>query len=457
MPDSPFTDQLLGRALDQVRRRVLFSNPVPEWYESSEITHSTRIRALRDQIARYLAGATPKRPFKILVPRPSGMKKPWLVPTYNDQVIIHACVLALAEKLDAQVVQRDHVYSYRYHADDFVEDQLAAWLSFRSRTAQLPPDSQLLQIDLELVSERTDLVKLAAFLRRVSPGGAEIDLLERLLRSLDPTIPGLPFVNDSLFFLLNAYLSVVDELVGRHTQAYFRFVDDYRISDGSRERLEALVSDVNAGLRPLGFRINPAKTYLGTVTEYLEAVSKARVVQAQEPGLREGYFVPLPVKLVDPAELVRLIERTLGDPDDLLNDGFGRSQLAAVRRMRIDALLARPGQVTPGDVFARELSKNTKVISRAIELLNAYAPQASEAWRSVWLLYVLKDAAPTDQKLARDLRDALAAVNRSQRVPEVVRYWAQPRPLAATKASRALLDELHEMDYLEQGRRCCGG
>ena len=75
-----------------------------------------------------------------------------------------------------------------------------------------------------------------------------MDLLSKLVFGFSPELKGLPLINDSLFFLGNAYLSEIDAVLERHTSNFIRFVDDYRVFGSSRDDLSNLLNDLGQEL-----------------------------------------------------------------------------------------------------------------------------------------------------------------------------------------------------------------
>jgi hypothetical protein len=457
MPEPLSASLPLRIAIDQVLRRVSFSNPVPEWYEIASLNYGARIAKIKKAIPELLGGKPPQAPFRISVPRRSKVRQTWIVPTVNDQIILHACVLAIARGFERTRLAKDRVFSYlpveERDGIEFIEDQARAWSRFTQATRELPRQGGLLQIDLELVSESVNIDRLSQYIHSATSEKGAVELLRQVVKGLSVGIVGWPFVNDSLFFLLNAYLEVVDEVVGRYAKTFFRFVDDYRIADPSRERLEEVARQISKDLAIIGLRLNPRKTRVGSVGEFLDTLAAA-----QETKRGSDSLVPLPRRVLGAGELVRLVERSLKSPDEYMNDGFGRLALSAVRSMRVTALFGQ-GEALGGvrKSFSGELARRKDLVRRSVELLRAYADREAEAWRAVWLLYLLKDVDESDPALSRVVKEAQEATARSERVPPVVRYWARARNVEQLRRTGLEVEKLHEADYLEQGRLCCGG
>ena len=439
---------------------VSYSNPVPEWFDPIRIHYAAKQTTIEAKIRGYLNGKRPKPPFGILVPKRSGTMKLWSVPTVNDQIILQTCVSSIAEILDKKCVDEKHVFSYRYNRDPnriaLVEDQISAWGRFQNETNQRCKSSDcMLQIDLEDAFGHIDRNRFAEFLRRTVPDSIVSDLLERLLNAF-ATGKGLPLVNDSIFFLGNAYLSEVDHIISNHTTNYIRFVDDYRIFDSSRGALEALLTKISSDLKTAGFAINADKVKVGTGQEYLDAISQLKY---STKNVEVGYVATVIFRdIVTPKHLVTVIEQTLDAPDIRLNEGLGRFQLAALRKMRLNAAVADLAnfQSTPSESFSELLSTNLAIVEKISRLLKGYATAQSELWRSIWLLYLrrdISDSAISDTRLRAQFQDTVASIASSPTAAPVVRWWA--RGITSERLDSDI-ELLHELDYVEQGALCCG-
>ena len=144
----------------------------------------------------------------------------------------------------------------------------------------------MLQIDLK---DAFDSIKPAAFnsfIKGIGADGAAVQMLEVMLKSFSKVSPGFPFLNDSLFFLGNAYLKEVDTIVARRTSDFIRFVDDYKIFGDSIPDLEAKFASIRADLREIGFEINENKLWLGSGQEYLQLLADRKY--APEPRTDSG-------------------------------------------------------------------------------------------------------------------------------------------------------------------------
>jgi len=274
---------------------------------------------------------------------------------------------------------------------------------------------------------------------------------------------GLPLINDSVFFLGNAYLSEIDHVVQAHTSNFIRFVDDYRVFGKSREALTRLLEDIERGLRPLGYKINSDKVRLGTGQEYLDAISHIRYekttgLERHTPEGNNYINAAIFTDIVEPQELVDLVQKTVQNPDEHLNEGLGRLQLAALKKMRVNGWIAceRNYPRSLRKDFSKQLSRNAAVMRAVTELLKAYSSDQQQIWRSIWLLYLSQDidiSKIPDQDTARSFRDTLRQLRVANDVPAVVQLWANAR---FETVEQAAFEQLHNAEYLECGHLIFG-
>ncbi len=439
---------------------VSYTNPLPNWFEIVEIDHLRRVQAIRGRIIEYLQGLQPKSAFAVLVPKKPNRWKAWTVPTSNDQIILQTCVSSIAEEVYSQSVNKARVFSYRYNTDPnrlaLIEDPIRSWNEFQNEThRRCDSDRCLLQFDIADAFASISRPRFVEFLRRRAREPLVVDLLSKLVFGFSPELKGLPLINDSLFFLGNAYLSEIDAVLERHTSNFIRFVDDYRVFGSSRDDLSNLLNDLGQELSKLGYQINADKIRLGTGQEYLEAVSTLRY--AVPTGLSKttsdgSLYISATIfaDIIPPGEMVTLIHRSVQNPAEYLNEGLGRLQLAALKKLRINASIAeeRNYSKSPYDDFIEELSRNSDVVRDVIKLLRIY-PSAGEVWRSVWLLYLSQDIRLSDTPERGDLTKTLQEIQVATDVPEVIRLWAHA-PFG--KVDEEMFERLQGCDYVECGR-----
>ncbi len=440
---------------------VSYSNPLPPWDDPLTIDYGARERTIARMAERYLAGEYPAPPFEILVPTKRGTRKSWVVPSVNDQIVLQACVSALAERVGS-VPDPRRVFSYRLNTDpsrlQLVESQVSAWSHFQNETRQrLESHAYLLQFDLKAAFDHIDPQRFFAFMdSHVLPGRA-LDLLKISVQAFGQPKPGLPLINDSLFFLGNAYLTVVDRIVATHAPEFIRFVDDYRVFGPSASTLERALAAIDRALLSLGFTLNPSKIRLGSAEEYLDAIAKVRYSVTEG---EDGYISAAVFDDVMTADVLSdLVARAVRSPDDYLNEGFGRLCLSAIRRMRLNAEVAliKNYPESPLDKFTERVGADANLIRAALALLEQCADRAEETWRTVWLLYLLRDLVPTgikDRHLAERAKASIEQIGDSDAVPLVSRIWAR-RLIRSDIPKQQSTEELHTLGYLEAGIRCC--
>jgi hypothetical protein len=456
-PDSLPIDLGIRLALDSVS----FSNPLPYWVETMAINHSNRRQVIRSKIVDYLAGANSKAVFSIEVPKKNGKTKRWIVPSVNDQIVMQTCVSSISADVYSKTVNRQRVFSYRYNRDPnklaLVEDHVSNWNEFQNETRQRCNSNEcILQLDIADAFGSIRRPQLAGFLTGVLPGRLEVNLITTILDSLLPGDTGLPLINDSLFFLGNVYLTEVDRLIETHTTNFIRFVDDYRIFANSREELSHLLEVIGVDLKHLGFEINFDKVKLGTGQEYLDAISNLRYSGSADlvrrtPEAIEYVDAAMFADMIKPGDLANLVQKTVENPNDHLNEGLGRLQLAALRKLRInDKISCERNYIrSVRNDFSKELSSRADILQRVNGLLNQYAWNPQEAWRSIWLLYLCQDIDSTmasDASIAKTLRTTILRIREDTGVPPAVRLWAQA-PFKDPKEQE--IEQLHDREYIE--------
>jgi len=448
---SAVSDLPVSKAVELVLRDVGYTNPMPEWFVPSRIDYSARRAAVRNTIDRYLNGSTPQKPFEVLLPKkkPGAVAK-WLQLSLNDQMVLQTCVSALAPKINDVWDQR--VFSYRYNTDgnlmQLTENQCEAAQKFKEAIANRGRScTHIMLMDLEQAFASVNRSRFLDFLAGFSAKGIEIKLLKNLLDSFDPSPTGIPLINNAMLFLGNAYFSVVDKVILAHTDDFCRFADDYCVFGNSPVDLESLYKKINKDLqKATDFKINELKLHIFEADDYCDRFSQpAQTTAEKNPSADEiGASFPVPVD-VDPNVVVESLSSTFKDPDKYLNDGVGRYQLEAMRKLRSHPEQARQR-------FIEGFSASPEVFQASIKLLNEYAAKKEETWRSVWVLYMMKDIhtdSLSDQGRG-ELQNALQAIEASASTSEVVKLWAKWSP---HDVPQPLFEKFGGADYEEIGRK----
>jgi len=441
---------------------VSFSNPLPNWFDTVTVDYAAREQTIRRKIREYLGGAPPKKPFDIQVPKKNGQLTRWIVPSVNDQIIFQACVSSIAEQVDG-VIDKTRVFSCQYNRDPnrlaLLENQVSAWKAFQDETeSRCKSDQCVLQIDLEDAYRNIDRRRFIAFLKKLAPEGVAVRLLEILHEAFSDGQPGLPLMNDSGFFLGNAYLCEVDKLVASRTGNFIRFVDDYRIFADSRDKLESLLQQISSDLQSFGFQINSHKLKLGSGEEYLQAISDVKYADKRFDTYIDVAFGDI----LQPDGLIAQISKTVDKPDEYLNQGFGRLQIAELRKINVDAqIVVERTDISDYSLryeFSKLLVDDSNILNRVSSLLKSYSQDASQIWRTLWLLYLIQNVHfylhANEQQASRpvpeDLLKTVENLSTSDSVPQIVKLWASD----VSKAPRQdLIEQLHDSDYLEWGVR----
>lgn len=435
-------------AIRIVLDNVAYSNPLPDWHTPLQVDYAKRERRIRRKIDDYLSGRGAPCPcLEVQVPHRRGDLRTWVLPSVNDQIMLQACVSALERQLSSQV-DPEHVYSYRRNDDPnrvaLTEDKLKSWFDFQDATyARLEPGTWLLQLDLRRAFPSMDRQGFYRFLECLDPPGREVEIIRLLLDGFDGGRGGVPLINDTVFFLGNAYLSEVDGIVARHTRSFIRFMDDYHVFGGSEAELERVFEDIHRDLHAAGFEVNQEKLKLGDSKEFLEAPQPAFGTS--------GNFSTLVADVMAPADVTRLVVKALREPEKYLHEGFGRFLLGVVRRFRYEAVLADRFQVTPAEEALRTSLASAGVLPLASVLLERYGADPRQAWRAVWLIYLLEH-----MELDGETESLLERLEKRQETPEVVRLWARRARRGRQPEREILPEDLHDRGYLEAGLRCYG-
>jgi Reverse transcriptase (RNA-dependent DNA polymerase) len=444
---------------------VSYGNALPEWFETLTIDRVERERRIAKRVDEYLSGVSPSKPLEILVPKRNGKSNLWIVPSINDQIICQACVSTIAETLERKHIDRTKVFSSRLNRDPnrlaFIEDQVPAWAHFQTEIGNRCSSVDcVLQIDLKDAFESIRIESFNSFVDRSSVDPIAARLLRHLVQTLSASSRGLPFLNDSIFFLGNAFFSEVDEIVARHNPNFVRFVDDYKIFGPSRSALELQFSAIRKDIQTIGFEVSESKIWLGSGEEYLEAASKLRYALTGTDNYVQPTAQP---EIIEPSAMLAQIKSCLEKPNDYLHQGFGRFQMAAIRRMRVRGLYsdAKSLGASPSSQFAELLAGDAAAINLICDLLVEYSGDDSNTWRLIWLLCLCKslNGVPVNDKpLRQKLDDVIRGINRSQKVAPVSRLWATAMPEfpGARRKWIDAIEDLHALDYLDRGKRCYG-
>ncbi|MFZ0306722.1 MAG: hypothetical protein WAL89_00995 [Candidatus Sulfotelmatobacter sp.] len=445
---------------------VSYTNALPEWVEPITIDYRKREERVQQLANQYLSGSQPEKPFEISVPKRTGQLKTWVIPRVNDQIICQACVSAIAQQVEQKCIDKSRVFSCLYNTDvsrlALLQDQVEAWTRFQLETQRRCASQDcILQFDIQNAYGSMGRDRVIPFLRRVSPNPTAVQLLAILVEGFAGANQGLPFFNDSIFFLGNAYLSLVDEIVGRYSSNFVRFVDDYRVFGNSRSAMESVLPKIRADLRnELGFDISDPKLKLGSVEDYLEAVSRLKYAETTgteytDPASFPGVFRP--------QDMHDLAVKSLRDPDGYLHQGFGRLQMASFRQIRVRSMIANAQEYaqTPRGDFIEILSSDSQLILGTCQLMRQYSKDPANLWRLLWLLYFSKDMLPAriaDAPAKLELVTTLQQIAAAQDVPLVARLWATDMPyFPAVNKEKMRIEDLHELGYVERGQQCYGG
>lgn len=433
---------------------VSYSNPLPPWLDSTNFPYAPIAFLIKDKIGRYKDNSEEVRPaYQIAVPYKPDVIRTWTVPSVNDQIVLHACAASLGPSLIGDARDQARVFSYQSNPNetDFLKRQLGQWVAFQDATLnRLETQGCILQLDLKHAFANFDRNHVFSYLKEKSGNEHVVDLLAKVVNGWTGDQQGLPLVNDSLFFLGDAYLNTVDDLIERHSGNFIRFVDDYRLFDDSIPELEATFEKVSRDLESAGFAVNQQKICLGSRADFLSAISAVKYA-AEAP---DEYLGPLLfTRVIDPERLVEYIGIALKDPNQYLTVRFGRLLTREVRKLRANA---KSGS-SVHQVFVDKLAANQEIRERVIELTQNFATRSGEGWRLIWLLHLVEDIVRAGGNADRE-KELVESLMNDVDIDIVVRLWAiklLQRP--ARLGTPASLFQRQDVNYIEEGKLVYGG
>lgn len=393
---------------------VSYSNPLPMLFQAPVLDFERILDELAEQVTRYMGDDIPLPPITLRLPKAGAGSREWTLPSINDQIIIQSCVSHIATDLYSRLIDSTRVFSYQINQVPeriaLHQDQLRSWIQFQDATREKCQSERcILQLDIadSFKSISRDQVK-ELFLRNTAHQRT-VELVDKLINGISGG-PGLPMVNDSIFFLGNIYLSVVDQIIAEVTPNFLRFVDDYRIFGDSRTQLERFLNSISARLAASGFRLNDQKTAIGTTEQYLQAISQVRFAITHD--VERDSLVDEPMsgyisstvfmnELRPEDMLSQVLQPVASQPYRLLTEGFGRQSLASIRRMYEAGNLADLGNYysSPLNELIQSIEKQRSFVERIETLLFHFGSKPTEAWRTIWLLYIVP-LLPDSKRLA---------------------------------------------------------
>ena len=431
---------------------VSHSNPLPHWLDSKKYPYDQIAQLIKGKIVRYTKNQEDVKPaYKIDVPLKAGITRTWLIPSVNDQIILHACTIDLESSLYLDDSKKSKVFSYQGSPDkiDFLNRQLEQWIAFQDETLKrMKPNGYILQLDLKKAYANFDRKKVFSYFAKKSGNKPTVDLLAKLINGWTDDTKGLPLVNDSLFFLGDAYLDTVDTLIEKHSANFIRFVDDYRFFGDSKKELETVFESVSNELASAGFVINQKKVCLGPCSDFIKMLSVKKY--KEEPN---EYLGPLLfAEVIDPERLVEYIAVALNKPEQYLTVSYGRLLTRELRKLRANA---QSGSFAY-NAFVSKLAKNRTIRKQIIELTTTYSSKTNESWRIVWLLHLLEDLVRSGKKVGQE-KKMLAGLIKDSKTDIVVRLWAKRLLLSPAKLdeSKTLFNQ-QDVSYIQEGKLIYG-
>ena len=448
-------------ALRTLTDDVWYSNALPEWYTPEQIDGSRRAKHLMAKTVGYLGTQKPMPALPVQIPRVTAGTRRWVVPAVNDQMIMQACVSSLAPEV-ARGFDKKRVYSFvpSEEADrvEFMSPQIVALTQFQADTAaRLEHGGYALEFDIEKAFANIDRAAFYQFLDKLKPDSVEVELIRCLLDTWSGSDPGIPLVNDSVFFLGSAYLRVVDDVLAKLTGNYIRYMDDYRVFGTAADELERLFERISQGVASIGLKINPRKVRIASKKDYEPMPKPAFAHQPDVEPEWPDYVTALDTRIdrqIEPQQVVALVKQSLARPAAYLNEGVGRYLMGTLRRYRLNyAIHRRAGrQAEALGASLRELLRgDQQAVALTGTRLVEYGKDPANAWRAIWVIYLIEQ-----QGTAKQFDAPLKEVEENATMPSEVKLWARRCRLGAEGEPKRLDDSMHDLSYIDAGKRCYG-
>ena len=206
---------LVDLAIRQVVDCISYSNVLPPWNETIDLAYDARRKQIVRRLEKIASGSPIVAPFTINVPASGNRRRVWSIPSVNDQISLHYVTLWISQRI-LHVTDPKIVHSYLKSNDDtiaFVENQMHSWCRFQAATIDRGRHKYMLQIDLKSAFRSIPRRAFIDFFERHVGHTPETTILSAFLRMNGEEETGIPLMNDSLFYLGNLYLSVVDDVV----------------------------------------------------------------------------------------------------------------------------------------------------------------------------------------------------------------------------------------------------
>ncbi len=439
----------IRRAILHFINSVSFSNPLPHWHDYRDIKYDLLVSILLERMNLYFKGeTTPNNVYNIDIPDVSEKVRKWVVPSVHDQMILETLVMEMAQ--DISPAEQSPSYSFRYSSDQnqlgYYEDNFSAWERFQidSFTKAEQAGGYLVVIDLKEAFSNFDRDRLFDFILRRSRNKAAGNLFKLLIQAFEQDGTGLPNINDSTFFVGNAYLSNADKLVAKITDNFIRYMDNYHLFAASEAKAMELIKDVADIFTATEFQINDSKTQIIKLENYFWGVSD---IPGGEHTQLHYLSAPIGGKM-DAVTLYSYVHLAISSPDSYMTKSFGRLVLGSLRKARMTADENYQDYLNYLLVEKPLDNQRNSLLPSALILLEEYWYQGrAQEWRVLWLLYILFDFR-TKAEVKQKLTD-LATIDEGDKLISA-KLWIKRlySPMIFRKAS----DLIHQQNYLEEGR-----
>jgi hypothetical protein len=159
--------------------------------------------------------------------------------------------------------------------------------------------------------------------------------------------------------------------------------------------------------------------------------------------------------------MMEQILESLRKPDEFLHQGFGRLQMASLRRMQVRAQFTETVgyEESPLDDFKGVISENLEGLNLISQRLEDYIQKRDQTWRLVWVLYLctfLDEPSSQGDKIRSRIFAIIDQITHSNSVDLVARQWASAVKAERTVVQNKKIEKIHDLEYLEAGRAWYG-
>jgi len=238
---------------------------------------------LRDLSEHLLSGTYQAMPLKPMTVRRDGKERPIGLPTVRDRVAQRCFLEVFERELDATNAET----SFAYRRGRSWLDALARVERYRDQGLR-----SVYRADIANFFEEIEHDQLRAALRLTVPGPGAADLAMSWAAAptlstngIQPRSRGVPQGAPISPALANLYLTEFDRAISGRRGGVVRYADDLVVCCPDPDSAESARFDIEQALRPLGLRINHAKSY---VSDFDTGFAFLGWVFFRDDGFEEG-------------------------------------------------------------------------------------------------------------------------------------------------------------------------